>query len=102
MPAFGDRPQQRRRAAGPDDVQDLDRVGEAGVGLLDDRTELLEGARRGGRQRLDLGMQLLDVAEPRRPGDAQAADAVIEPDAEIRGRGVHRRHVARVGRARPR
>jgi hypothetical protein len=82
--------------APPERLDLLLRVGQAGIGFLHRGTEVGEdpGGARG--RRFDLRIELGAMAEPRAPGDAQAGDAVVEPDAEIRRRRVPRRHVAGV------
>ena len=77
----------------------LVRLGEAGIGFLDDRAEIAEGLRGLFRRGLDLRIELLHVAEPRAPRDAQTAHAAVDADAIV-GRGrVPRGHVAHVGAA---
>ena len=57
-------------------------LGEARIGLLDDRAEIAEHLRGLRRRGLDFRVELLHIAEPRAPGDAQAAHAVVEADAK--------------------
>ena len=52
------------------------------------RAEIGEDLRGGGGRGRDAGVDPVDIAEPRRPGDAQPRDAVGEADAIIRRLGV--------------
>ena len=61
--------------------------------------EIGKDLRRLVRRRFDVGVELLDVAEARAPGDAQAAHAVVEADAIVGRRRVPGGGVAHVGLA---
>ena len=67
--------------------------------MFDCGAEIGKDLRRLGGRRFDIGVGLLDVAEPRTPSDAQPAHALVQPDAEIGCRRIPGRGVARIGAA---
>ena len=72
---------------------------EAGVDLLDDRAEPLEGARGGGDAGGDLGIDFGRVAEGRAVRDPEPGDPVLEAGAVVGAVGRQLLVIAPVGPA---
>ena len=81
----------------PQPGDDLQRVFDAGVDLLDARAQRLKLARGGVHRSGNFGVHVLRIAERRRVGDREAAHAVVQAHREVGAIGRQRGPVARVG-----